>query len=181
LKNPRLIASLGVAGLVAGGLGGAALTRAVHAQKESKPAAAALPDLQPNSDWQPINVATEKRVEARAWSDAAAGCHLALFALSIPNSSASDKIFESLNATMATSDYQLTKSEVEMNPPRLDLEGFGVTGIATLTVAEGQDREAHLLACYWNGREASYCRALCEAADDKMRAMLSKNESEKQP
>lgn len=145
------------------------------------PAASSLPDLQPHSDWQAIAVAEAKGVDARAWSDAAGGCHLALFSLSIPNSSASDKIFESLSATMATSDYQLTKSDEPMSPPRLDLEGFGVRGIATLTVPEGQNRKANLLACYWNGREASYCRSLCEAADDKMRAMPSTSNSEKEP
>ncbi len=158
-----------------------ATSPSVHAQKEPSAETSAktpLPNLQPNKDWLAHALASEKGVHSRAWSDPAAGCHLALFGLPLPPSAASDKILESLSSTLATSDYQLSASDLPLKPTRLDLEGFGVTGLATLFIPTGKIREARLLACYWSAREPSYCRSLCETADDAMRTHVSKDEVE---
>ena len=156
----------------------------VHAQDEAKaaalPGSAALPDLQPNPDWQRVELSGADGLEGRAWSDPAGGCHLALFSLPVPDTASDDKIFESLSTTLAKSDYLLSKSETDTQPPQLLLTGFGVEGIATLDVPKGQDRRASLLACYWNRREPSYCRSLCESADKKMRIPSATNDAEAQ-
>jgi len=179
LRRPLLM--LSCAGLIASVVAGSAFVRAVHADDDSEPVSASLPNLRPNQDWQVIDLPQDKGVNALAWSDPAAGCHLALFAIPVLDSSASEKILESLSATMAKSDYVLTSSEGELTPPRLGLEGFGVTGIVSLLIAEQPTRNASLLACYWNEREPSYCRSICEAADDTLRAQTPSAAREKQP
>lgn len=181
MTQSRPLLALGFSGLLAAALGAIFFARAVHAQDEGgseptpKPRAnsSELPDLQPNQDWQSVAVASEAGLQGRAWSDPAAGCHLAVFSLPIPDTSASDKIFESLALTLAKSDYKLSKTERDLQPPQLILEGFGVRGIASLLVPEGTGRNASLLACYWNGREPTYCRSICQRADEKMRAETS--------
>ncbi len=160
--------------------GGDFLIGAVHAEEDTPSKSTKLPDLRPNQDWQVIEVPENKDVGARAWSDAAAGCHLAVFSLPVPAAASSDKIIESLRATMAKSDYELTNSEGELSPPRLGLTGFGVTGIASLLIAGESNRSAQVLACYWNEREPSYCRSLCEEADDKLRRKPGASAAEKQ-
>lgn len=172
--GPLIVAGAGLAAIVVGLLHGAPT---VHAQEES-PGVPALPDLQPNSDWQEMPVAGNDGLEGRAWSDPAGGCHLALLSIPIPDSAADDTILESLGATLAKSDYRLTPSEANAEPAHLLLEGFGVRGIATLEVPQGQGRRASLLACYWNGREPTYCRSLCQTADDKMRNSTGSSERE---
>jgi hypothetical protein len=160
---------------------GSAFVRAVHADDDTESASASLPNLRPNRDSQVIDLPQDKGVNALAWSDPAAGCHLALFAIPVRETSASEKILESLSATRAKSDYALTSSEGELTPPRLGLEGFGVTGIVSLLIAEQPTRSASLLACYWNEREPSYCRSICETADDTLRALTPSEAGEKQP
>jgi hypothetical protein len=166
--------------LASAGIGGV-LVRAVHADDDGKSVSATLPELRPNQDWQVTDVPEVQGLQARAWSDAAAGCHLALFSLPVPDTSASENILESLSATMAKSDYELTSSGGELDPPRFGLAGFGVTGIVSLLLSGEQARKASVLACYWNAREPSYCRSLCVRADDKFRALLSAPAAEKQP
>ncbi len=167
-------------GALAGGIGSLAVPHSVYAQEQPTSARPSLPDLQPDKDWQVIDMNDDTDVRSRAWSDPASGCHLALFALPLPESAAADKILESMSAVLAESDYQLSKIESEDKPERLSFSGFGVTGIATLIVPAGKVREASMLTCFWNEREPSYCRALCDAADDKMRAQESQESQESQ-
>lgn len=134
----------------------------VSAQKESE-----LPDLKPNQDWREVKVQVPTSVTARGWSDPAAGCHLALFSLPIPDSAGKDKIASSLSSVLAKSDYQLTKVEEGQSLTRFTLDGFGVTGMATLDVPQGQGRTATLQACYWNNREPAHCQAMCESASQQ--------------
>lgn len=168
LRRPLLM--LSYVGLMTSVVAGSAFVRAVHADDDTSDVSTTLPTLRPNQDWLVIDLPQDKGVNALAWSDPAAGCHLALFSIPVPKTSASEKILESLSATMAKSDYELTSSEGELSPPRLGLEGFGVTGIVSLLIAEQPTQSANLLACYWNEREPSYCRSICETADDTMRA-----------
>jgi hypothetical protein len=122
-----------------------------------------LPDLKPSKDWREVEVQVPTSVTARAWSDPAAGCHLVLFALPIQDSAGRDKIASSLTSVLAKSDYQLTKQDGKAQD-RFSLEGFGVQGLATLDIPQGQGRTATLLACYWNNREPAHCSAMCDEA-----------------
>lgn len=140
----------------------------VLAQEESSAKPTELPDLKPSKDWRALEIAVPKGMQMRAWSDAAAGCHLALFSIPIPDRAAEDKIVESLSATLAKSDYHLAKLEGDQRPTRFELEGFGVTGLASLHLPEGQGRTATMLACYGNDREPQHCRAMCEAATQRL-------------
>jgi hypothetical protein len=174
------ISVLLVLALAAGGV--RALAGHAHAQEQESTVRTSLPDLRPSADWQVIEMPEDKNgARARAWSDPAGGCHLALFSLPIPESAAEDKILESMSAALASKDYQLVAIENDDKPKRLTLSGFGVTGLATLRVPDGQVRKATLLACFWNEREPLYCRSQCEAGDRKLRAAYSGDGSEAQP
>mgnify|MGYP001819415378 CR=1 FL=1 len=45
-----------------------------------------LPNLNPGEGWQEQETAPVKGLQARAWSDPAAGCHLALFEVPVSDS-----------------------------------------------------------------------------------------------
>ena len=181
MKPSRALVALRMLGLSLGLLGALAVAQAVFAQKESSAAHATLPDLKPSKDWRALEITASQGMAARAWSDAAAGCHLALFAVPIPDTAGRGKIIESLSATLAKSDYQLTETEDAQERTRLVLEGFGVTGFATLHVPAGEMRQATLLACYWNDREPAHCKLMCDAAAQRISDMKSTSDEQRQP
>ena len=134
----------------------------------------ALPDLRPNDDWQELSPAPPKGMQARGWSDPAAGCHLLMLRLPIPDTASAEKIIASLSATLlAKSDLKLLPADIGSSgapdaatgkASRRRLEGAGVEGVASLVVASAQARQDTLLSCYWNQREPSHCSALCDKA-----------------
>ncbi len=126
---------------------------------DSAPSPTMLPDLNPGEGWQERAPRAQEGVHARAWSDTAAGCHLGLFTLPIGDTVGEIPMRESIG--IALSQAKLTVS-TDTSP--MTIRGQGVTGFAQLEIAEKPERSASLLACYWNHREPTRCRSICEQA-----------------
>jgi hypothetical protein len=136
----------------------AALVTVVFAQSPGKDAAPELPDLSPGEGWQEQQPSPVKGVQARAWSDLAAGCHLALFSLPVTDSVGTEPMRTSLVKAMAKA--RLTISDDASGDLRIT--GEGITGLAALELIESPSRSARLLACYWNEREPARCQSICQ-------------------
>ncbi len=150
--------------VVGGGLAllaSAALATAVFAQansdsKETK--SLVLPDLTPGEGWHEQEIRPAKGIQARAWSDPAAGCQLALFYLPVSDSVGPEPMRSSLQATMAKANLTVTDEPGDV----LRITGAGITGLASLRLIELPTRSASLLACYWNEREPARCQSICQ-------------------
>lgn len=120
--------------------------------------APALPDLLPGEGWHERSPNPPKPGHARAWSDAAAGCHLALFSLPASDNVGLEATRTSLDATLAQSGLTIG----EHDDGWIRIGGDGLTGLASLRIVDSPVRSARLSACYWNEREPSRCQTMCE-------------------
>lgn len=126
---------------------------------DNAPSATMLPDLNPEEGWQERAPRAQEGVRARAWSDAAAGCHLVLFTLPISDTVGEVPMRESVRIALSQA-----KLAVSTDTSPMTIRGQGVTGFAQLKIAEKPERSTSLLACYWNHREPTRCRSICEQA-----------------
>jgi hypothetical protein len=128
-----------------------------------------LPDLRPNSDWNEIAVQIPQAMQARAWSDPSAGCHLAVFRLPISSSVNQDKVLLALSKTLSGGQIHIKPTEGSF----LSITSPQVSGIASLNVSHTQEQVnessqaktgfAELQTCYWSDREPQHCERMCES------------------
>ncbi len=124
---------------------------------DNAPSARVLPDLNPGEGWQERSPRSQEGVRARAWSDPAAGCNLVLFTLPIRDTVSEVPLRESIRTTLSQTELTLSTDSSPMT-----FSGKDVTGLAQLGITEKPERSTSLLACYWNDREPTRCRSLCE-------------------
>jgi len=147
--------------VVVGGLAlvaSAAVATVVFAQSGDSEATSALPDLNPGEGWIEKDMAPAKGMQSRAWSDPAAGCHLAAFSVAVSDSVGAIPMRESMRAAMKKAQFTLSDD----TNGSLRILGDGITGLAELKLVESPTRSGSLLACYWNEREPARCRSICQ-------------------
>lgn len=153
-------------GIMAGICG--ALATGVYAQSRAQPNnASPLPDLNPGEGWREHTPEPPKGGKTRAWSDPAAGCHLAMFTLPASETVGQGPVRASFDATLAEAKMAVGQHESGF----LRITGVDIDGLASLSILDKPERSASLLACYWNDREPARCQAQClRALQNRTRA-----------
>ncbi len=149
------------------GVCGVLVTAAYAKSTSTRKASSALPDLNPGEGWEEQTALPPKGGEARAWSDLAAGCHLALFTLPASERVGEAPLRASLEATLAAEKMAISDDDSGF----LRITGVALDGLASLSIGDTPVRSASLLACYWNEREPARCQALC------LRALQNQNKA----
>lgn len=125
----------------------------------------ALADLAPGEGWQELQVDSQEGLQARAWSDPAAGSHVLSLLLTIPATAKMDPLAASFAKTLTSSGLAMTDLQGEGDRRRLTLAGDNLTGIGDLQLHRQAPTAgpswATLLTCYWNDREPEMSRASC--------------------
>jgi hypothetical protein len=148
--------------VVVGGLAlvaSAAVATVVFAQSGgSEQATSPLPDRNPGEGWIEKEIPAAKGMQARAWSDPAAGCHLATFSVAVSDSVGEIPIRASMQAAMKKAQFTVSDD----TNGGLRILGEGIAGLAEVKLVESPTRSGSLLACYWNEREPARCRSICQ-------------------
>ncbi|MCP4449449.1 MAG: hypothetical protein GY811_29560 [Myxococcales bacterium] len=121
------------------------------------PAMPKLSDLNPGEGWAEHGVIAPEGGQARAWSDPADGCHLALFALPAGENVGLAPMRASLKLALGAAKLATREDEDGI----LRITGAAVDGLVGLHLESKPNRSAQLLACYWNDREPARCEAIC--------------------
>lgn len=150
-----LLATLGLSGAIAG---------VVLAQDVPTPPRT-LADLAPGEGWQELQVPSQEGLEARAWSDPAAGSHVLSLLLTIPATAKIDPLAASFAKTLKAKNLVMSDLQGQGDRRRLALAGDNLTGIGDLQLHRQAPTTgpswATLTTCYWNDREPEMSRASC--------------------